>query len=80
MDTQTEKEIYQFMGRTANAIENIEKRFASLPCGTQGKKVDVLEDKVSKIEGKISIISAVSGFVGSIIFAVAGWFLKQIKF
>ena len=79
MDPQTEKEIYQFMGRTANALENIEKRLNSLPCGAQTKEIDNINNRMSKVEGKITIISAVSGFVGSILFAVATWFLGKIK-
>jgi hypothetical protein len=79
MNRKTEQEIYTFMGRTADAIENINKRLDALPCDKQIQKIDVLEDRVSKVEGKITTISAVSGFVGSVLFAIANWFLTKIK-
>lgn len=79
MKEQTEKEIYQFMGRTANAIENIEKRLFDLPCQKEVKKLDDVENRVIKLEGKITLFSAIFGFVGSILFAVANWLLPKIK-
>ena len=61
-------------------FKSVNKRLDALPCAGQAKKLEIVEQRVSKVEGKITIISTVAGFVGSIIFAAIGWFLQRIKF
>ena len=72
-------EMSRAIGRIEQKVDSLSESFNRLPCSNENNKIDVLEDKVSKIEGKISIISAVSGFIGSIIFAIVSWFLSKIK-
>lgn len=73
MTPSNEKELWQFIGEIRTDIKNIKDRFDGLPCGNHGKRL-------SKVEGKMTTISVISGFIGSIIFALVGWILNRIKF
>ena len=80
MNQQTEKEIYQFMGRTTEAIENIEKHFENLPCSEGRETLDNHEKRIAVVEGRITTFSVVAGFIGSLFFALVSWGLGKIKF
>jgi len=79
MERQTEQEIYKFMGRTADAIENINKRLDALPCKEQAIVQNDMENRIIKLEEKSTMNSALFGVLGSILFAFGTWLLGKIK-
>lgn len=48
-------------------LDNIEKKFDDLPCGESFARLNKVENKVSNIEGKTTIIGVVSGFIAGVL-------------
>jgi hypothetical protein len=73
-------ELSRAIGRIEEGVKNLNEKFDGLPCANQDKKLEDHEKRLSSVEGKMTIISAISGFIGSILFAIVSWFLTRIKF
>jgi hypothetical protein len=56
-----------FEGYVKAMLENFEKRFDDLPCGETFKRLNSVENKVSNMEGKVTIIGLIGGFFSGLI-------------
>ncbi len=77
MNSETEKEILQFMGKIDERTKNIVDRLDGLPCGDQFRRIEALEDYKNQMMGRVSIISLVCGIVGYGISVAITWLLKK---
>jgi hypothetical protein len=60
-----------FEGYVAAKLENIEKKFDELPCKDSFTRLSKVENELSNIKGKATVIGAVFGFIG-------GWIGKYL--
>jgi uncharacterized membrane protein len=72
-------ELSRAIGRIEEGVKNLNEKFDGLPCANQETKLEDHEKRLSSVEGKMTIISAISGFIGSILFAVVSWILTKVK-
>lgn len=72
-------EISQAIGKLQAGMDSLNDKFDNLPCKGEGIKLTKIDERLSKVEGKITVISAISGFVGSVLYAVVSWFLTKNK-
>jgi hypothetical protein len=80
MRPSNEKELWEFVGEVRTDIKVIKATLVSLPCSSQEKEIVRLDERISKIEGKATIVSAIAGFISGLIFTIAGWILTKVKF
>ncbi len=55
-----------FEGYVKCSLDNIEKRFDCLPCKETFDRLGTLENKMSNMEGRATVLSVVFGFVAGI--------------
>ena len=48
-------------------LDNIEKKFDTLPCIEQNKRVSKIEADVANMQGKATILGVISGFIAGIV-------------
>ena len=65
--------ITPFEGYIKAKLESIEKRLDQLPCGESFGRINQCENKISNIEGRVTVFGAITGFVGGL---MGKWFLK----
>ena len=56
-----------FEGYVVAKLEGMTDRLDALPCKEDGKRLGSVEQKISNIEGKASIIGALAGFASGIL-------------
>ena len=71
------KQIWEFMGRIDERTKNLCDKFDALPCSSNRKDIDDLQDYKNQLVGRMSIIAIICGAVGWGITAVISYFLNR---